>query len=85
MVDGFAYSEAVIAAAGEGLFWNEEALMAWLENPRGLVPGTDMTFPGLADGRPPRRDRVPRGERRPRRPSRPGTVTRHRAFRHVPA
>ena len=38
------YSKAMKAA---GVVWTEEALQAYLENPRAHVPGTKMTFAGL--------------------------------------
>ena len=40
------YSKAMKAA---GVVWTEEALQAYLENPRAHVPGTKMTFAGLDD------------------------------------
>ncbi|MGF7152198.1 cytochrome c [Sphingomonas zeicaulis] len=42
----FAYSEAL---KGSGLSWDEATLDKWLENPRALVPGNRMSFPGLKD------------------------------------
>ena len=44
-LDGFAYSEAF--QSKKGLIWNEENLGHFLENPKGFVPGTKMSFPGL--------------------------------------
>ncbi len=41
---GFKYSSAL---AGHGGVWDEEALDRWLENPRGFIPGTKMTFAGI--------------------------------------
>lgn len=46
-VEGFAYSEANIAKAGE--VWTPEAISAFIENPKGYMPGTKMNFPGLPD------------------------------------
>ncbi|WP_082835949.1 c-type cytochrome [Croceicoccus bisphenolivorans] len=43
---GFNYSDAL---TNSGLTWNDETLDAWLENPRKLVPGNRMSFPGLKD------------------------------------
>lgn len=43
---GFAYSDAL---KGSGLTWDEATLHSWLENPRALVPGNRMSFPGLKD------------------------------------
>lgn len=45
-VDGFAYSEAL---AGSGLSWNAETLAAFLANPKGVVPGNKMAFPGVRE------------------------------------
>ncbi|MEQ8166135.1 MAG: cytochrome c family protein, partial [Alphaproteobacteria bacterium] len=40
----FTYSDAM---ANSGLVWDIETLMAFLEAPQQLVPGTRMAFPGL--------------------------------------
>jgi len=46
-VEGFQrYSDALRRS---DLVWNEKTLDKWLANPEALVPGTSMTFPGLAD------------------------------------
>ena len=45
--DGFKYSDAMKAKAAEFGTWTEENLMKFLENPKGVVPGTKMTFAGL--------------------------------------
>lgn len=45
-VEGFAYSDALKKS---GLTWTDENLHKWLENPKGLVPGTKMLFPGVKD------------------------------------
>lgn len=42
----FAYSEAL---KGAGLKWDEATLHTWLENPRAMVPGNRMSFPGIKD------------------------------------
>jgi cytochrome c len=39
--DGFQYSDALRAS---GITWNEGLLVRWLENPDGMVKGTDMEF-----------------------------------------
>lgn len=44
-VEGFAYSEANIALSAEP--WTPEAIDAFIENPRGYMPGTKMAFAGL--------------------------------------
>jgi cytochrome c len=44
---GYNYSPAMKKAGEDGLVWTEENLNKFLENPKGLVPGTKMIFPGL--------------------------------------
>lgn len=44
-IAGFAYSEA---NKGSGITWTKEKLFQYLEKPQRVVPGTKMTFPGLA-------------------------------------
>lgn len=43
-VEGFAYSDALKQS---GLVWNDETMSEWLKNPKKLVKGTKMAFPGL--------------------------------------
>jgi cytochrome c len=43
-VADFTYSEAM---AGHGGNWDVESMNAFLENPKGYVPGTKMSFAGL--------------------------------------
>lgn len=43
----FKYSKAMTAFAETGAKWDEDTLFKYLEKPRALVPGTNMTFPGL--------------------------------------
>jgi cytochrome c len=43
-VEGFAYSDAMKES---GLIWDDATLDQYLTNPRKLVPGTKMIFPGL--------------------------------------
>src|SRR4029079_13942734 len=45
-VEGFAYSDALKKS---GLKWDYANLHKWLENPKALVPGTKMPFPGGKD------------------------------------
>jgi cytochrome c len=44
---GYNYSNAMKEAGEKGLVWTEENLDKYLENPKALVPGTKMIFPGL--------------------------------------
>ncbi|WP_022707510.1 c-type cytochrome [Paracoccus zeaxanthinifaciens] len=48
-VDGFGYSGAMQDHAAEVPAWEPEPLQAFLENPRGVVSGTAMSFAGLKD------------------------------------
>lgn len=41
---GFRYSDALKAS---GIVWDAAKLDAWVENPRALVPGNNMVYPGL--------------------------------------
>ncbi|WP_298864581.1 cytochrome c family protein [uncultured Sulfitobacter sp.] len=43
----FGYSDALKAAAEDGLVWNQEALTAFLTKPRDFLPKTKMSFSGL--------------------------------------
>jgi cytochrome c len=45
-LEGFAYSKAMRES---GIVWNEATLDKFLENPRGVVPGTKMTYAGVKD------------------------------------
>ena len=42
----YVYSEAM---KNSGLTWNRETLIAYLKDPKGVVPGTRMIFWGLSD------------------------------------
>lgn len=46
-VEGFKYSDAMLAKAAEGVIWDEATLTAYLPDPKAFVPGTKMVFPGL--------------------------------------
>ena len=46
-VEGFRYSKPLETAAAEGLVWSQEALGAFLADPRGFLKGTKMAFAGL--------------------------------------
>ncbi|MEO1490620.1 MAG: c-type cytochrome [Pseudomonadota bacterium] len=45
--DGFRYSKALTARAGEGAVWDEAALDAFLTKPKAWLKGTKMAFAGL--------------------------------------
>jgi len=45
----FSYSAGLVAGRDKGNAWDAATLDKWLANPRALVPGTRMTFLGLAD------------------------------------
>lgn len=45
--EGFRYSAAMQKKGEEGLVWTEENLRPYLRNPREVVPGTNMAYPGL--------------------------------------
>lgn len=46
-IEDFAYSDAMMAKAAEGLVWDEETLDAFLTKPKDFIDGTKMAFPGL--------------------------------------
>jgi cytochrome c len=45
-VAGYTYSPA---NKNSGITWSQEKLFQYLENPRRVVPGTKMVFPGISD------------------------------------
>jgi cytochrome c2 len=45
--EGYSYSDAMREHAEEAHDWTYEHLDAYLTNPKGVVPGTKMLFPGL--------------------------------------
>jgi cytochrome c len=46
-VEGYKYSEAMLAKGAEGVVWDEATLTAYLPDPKGFVPKTKMAFAGL--------------------------------------
>ena len=46
-VAGFRYSAPMREKGEQGVTWTEETLHPYLRNPRDVVPGTTMTFPGI--------------------------------------
>lgn len=46
-VSGFRYSQPMQKKGEEGWVWTEENLRPYLRNPREVVPGTSMAFPGI--------------------------------------
>lgn len=45
--EGFRYSPAMREKGQSGHTWTEENLRSYLQNPREVVPGTTMSYPGL--------------------------------------
>ncbi|TPI62548.1 cytochrome c family protein [Mesorhizobium sp. B3-1-3] len=45
----FTYSAAMIAAGKSGIKWDEPTLTKYLHDPKAMVKGTKMAFPGLKD------------------------------------
>ena len=43
----FKYSEAMIAAGKSGVKWDEPTLTTYLHDPKAMIKGTKMAFPGL--------------------------------------
>ncbi len=46
---GFNYSPAMKEAGEKGMVWTEENVGKFLENPKAVVAGTKMAFPGLKE------------------------------------
>ncbi len=44
---GYNYSPAMKEAGEKGIVWDDATLDKYLENPKAMVPGTKMVFPGL--------------------------------------
>ena len=49
LLPGFRFSPALIEAGAGGLVWTRGTLDAFLADPAGFVPGTEMGPPGLRD------------------------------------
>lgn len=47
--EGFKYSKAMVDAGAGGLVWTAETIGHFLHKPKDFVPGTKMTFAGIAD------------------------------------
>lgn len=45
--EGYKYSSAMIAAGKSGVVWDEATLTKYLHDPKAMVKGTKMAFPGL--------------------------------------
>lgn len=43
-VDGYSYSEPLKSS---GKSWDEATLDAWIKEPKAVIPGTKMIFPGI--------------------------------------
>lgn len=48
-LDKFKYSSAIKARGAEGLVWDEASLDQYLEKPAKMIPGTRMSYRGMAD------------------------------------
>jgi len=49
VLEGFKYSSAMKKQGDEGLVWNDFTLDQYLEKPRAYVPGTRMSYRGMAN------------------------------------
>lgn len=45
--EGFRYSAPMREKGAGGLVWNDETLRAYITNPKAVVPGGSMVFPGI--------------------------------------
>ena len=48
-VEGFKYSDAMIAKGTEGLVWDEANFASYIKDPKGFIPGNKMAFAGLKE------------------------------------
>ena len=62
----FRYSKTMLEKSAAGLVWTDEALDAFLTEPKKFVPTTEMNFPGLKDVKD-RRDVIAYVKRRAKR------------------
>jgi cytochrome c len=46
-LEGFEFSDALVAAGQAGHVWTPEEIALFIENPKKLLPGTKMNFVGL--------------------------------------
>ena len=46
--EGYKYSKAMVDAGAAGLIWTPETMAQFLHKPKDFVPGTKMTFAGIA-------------------------------------
>lgn len=46
-LDSYNYDKAMTEAGANGLVWTPETFADFIKDPRGVVPGTKMGFPGL--------------------------------------
>lgn len=46
-IDGFRYSKAMQEKHAEGYQWTEEHLRAYIQDPKGTIPGNAMAFAGI--------------------------------------
>jgi cytochrome c len=69
---GFAFSPAMRAAGARGLTWTRKTLDAFLADPQGVIPGTEMGMPGGLSAPDDRRDVIDYLAQTPAAGARPG-------------
>ncbi len=47
--EGYNFSKAMVEAGENGLVWDDETIREFVKDPREMVEGTKMVFPGLKD------------------------------------